>query len=101
MTSAEIIRTKTIIDPPIPIYNVIKQESQESGVYRHYQTKIIIDAPFGVGFDAPVALIGLMGIGSDPIVLKFDQSTQIEIEGKIYTVLLKDIYEPIDEISQS
>lgn len=90
------LKNRGLMREDIPVYNIIKHEVQNIGLCTHYRINIIIDAPFGVGLHSPVGLIG-MGFGSStPHVLKFDESTQIAIDGKIYTVLLRDIYEPIE-----
>lgn len=75
----------------IPIYKVIKQETHATGLFRRYETRIVIDAPMVFG------AVGLQYENNEdsPIFLNFDTVTQEFIDGKLYTVLIRESYEEV------
>jgi len=81
--------------PPFLIYKVIDQSTRRTGLYRRYETHIIIDAPF----EEVLSLdkIGLQYENSDPMFLKFFSFTQRIIDDKTYTVLVRESYELIED----
>jgi hypothetical protein len=83
--------TRTVIDSPPPIYKVVKQETHETGLFRRYETRIVIDGPMVLG------RVGLQYENNEasPIFLSFDTVTEEIIDGKLYTVLIRESYEEV------
>ena len=84
---------KVDLNDNIPIYDVVEQNTYEVGLYKKYETHIVIDAPFDIFMNNDkICLMGLNDEVNNPIFLKFYSATQKVIDGKIYTVLIKETY---------
>lgn len=80
---------------PFPVYKVLDQKTEPTGLYQRYETRIVIDAPFESFFADKIGL--QYGNIDQPIFLKFDTATQTEIDGKLYTVLILERFSEIEE----
>lgn len=75
--------------PPFPTAKVVDSTIHKTGLYRRYETHIVIDEPFSIFMEDRIALD--FGDGN-PFPLKFSMATQKEIDGKLYTVLVRESY---------
>lgn len=86
------------------VYKVLKHDFVIDGVfYKRHEHRIVIDAPFDVYFSQEA--IGFqfqeddhLFLGGSPIFLRPDAFTQTEIDGKLYTVVIRETYEEVGDI---
>ena len=81
----------------IQIHKVIGRTVHNMGIFRGYETHYVIDAPLDVFLEKGVAV---QFDDEPPLYLRFEAATQTEIDGKLYTVLIRERFHHLENESK-